>query len=271
MNKDVFWFKHDTNFGREVIMRKMAFIYGHWGKGIYWDVIEMLREQSGYKLEKDEQSLRMLCDLIGCKDEVKFLNWFNDCIKIGLLKCDETHFFCEKLTHDMVVWDNKRNAGKQGGMASVQAKVKQTLKQRSSKHSSTTSSKSQAIIEENRIEDKRTEEKIIKEKKNKIFIPPTKEEVIAYFEECGYRKEVGERAFNYYSSAGWKDSSGKPVKNWKQKMQGVWFKEEHKSIAKPTQSPYKGRVPEELRDPNANYDQLGYFTHMKPGFKQLSE
>lgn len=48
-----------------------------------------------------------------------------------------------------------------------------------------------------------------------------------YFRENGYRPDVGSQAFKYYDEAGWKDSTGKPVKNWKQKMRGVWFRDDH--------------------------------------------
>ena len=69
--------------------------------------------------------------------------------------------------------------------------------------------------------------KPIKENKS-IFIKPSVNEVIAYFEEKGYKKEIAEKAFNYYDSADWKDSKGNKVKNWKQKMNGNWFKDEYK-------------------------------------------
>jgi predicted adenine nucleotide alpha hydrolase (AANH) superfamily ATPase len=75
-------------------------------------------------------------------------------------------------------------------------------------------------------EEKRREE--IKESKKKSFIPPTEQEVIQYFLDNGYTQESGIKAFRYYSAGNWKDSEGKPVKNWKQKMQGVWFKDENK-------------------------------------------
>lgn len=52
-------------------------------------------------------------------------------------------------------------------------------------------------------------------------------EVINYFIDKGYSKESAEKFFNYYESAGWKDSNDKQVKNWKQKAQGVWFKPEN--------------------------------------------
>lgn len=57
---------------------------------------------------------------------------------------------------------------------------------------------------------------------------PTKSEVVAFFVENGYRGEIGERAFLYYSEAGWVDSRGNKVRSWKQKMRSVWFKGEHK-------------------------------------------
>ena len=49
------------------------------------------------------------------------------------------------------------------------------------------------------------------------FVPPTLEEVVAY---CAERKSsVDPRTFwDYFQTGGWKDSEGKPVKNWKQKL-----------------------------------------------------
>ena len=58
---------------------------------------------------------------------------------------------------------------------------------------------------------------------------PTEQEVIEFFTANGYRSDIASNAFNYYNSAGWRDSRGKSVLNWKQKMRGVWFKDEHKA------------------------------------------
>ena len=59
------------------------------------------------------------------------------------------------------------------------------------------------------------------------FVPPTQDEVSNYFIENGYSSDSGAKAFKYYHTGDWKDSSGKQVRNWKQKMQSVWFKEEN--------------------------------------------
>lgn len=67
-----------------------------------------------------------------------------------------------------------------------------------------------------------------KVKKSSEFSPPKKEEVVEYFIQNGYTKEAGEKAFNYYNVAEWKDAKENQVRNWKQKMIAVWFKPENK-------------------------------------------
>jgi len=67
-----------------------------------------------------------------------------------------------------------------------------------------------------------------KEGKGKEFIPPNLEEVKSYFKENGFREEIAEKAFRGYDDANWHDSKGNKVKNWKQKMNFVWFTEENK-------------------------------------------
>lgn len=73
-----------------------------------------------------------------------------------------------------------------------------------------------------------TKETSIGAKKKKEFVAPSIEDVEFYFVSNGYTKAAAHRAWNYYNAGGWKDSSGKPVINWKQKMIAVWFKDENK-------------------------------------------
>jgi len=66
--------------------------------------------------------------------------------------------------------------------------------------------------------------------KKQPFIPPTLEEVKAFFTENGYSHEGAEKAFNHYTKDGanWTDSRGNKVNNWRQKMRTNWFRDEHK-------------------------------------------
>lgn len=73
-------------------------------------------------------------------------------------------------------------------------------------------------------------------KNTNVFRPPILSEVVLYFLENGYTEQSAVKAFHYYDTAAWKDSKGNKVKNWKQKMQGVWFKDENKQSAKPKTS-----------------------------------
>lgn len=109
--KDSYWFRHDATAGRALKMRKMAFKFDHWGKGVYWDVIEILRDQSGYRYESNEESLTLLADLIGCKDAEKFTKWFNECLSVELFKEKDGFFYSEILSKNMVKWETKKKNG----------------------------------------------------------------------------------------------------------------------------------------------------------------
>jgi len=67
-----------------------------------------------------------------------------------------------------------------------------------------------------------------------LSFPPSLDSVEQYFIDNGYTKESAKKAFEYYNASltggkrKWTDSKGNVVKNWKQKMRSVWFKEENK-------------------------------------------
>ena len=68
----------------------------------------------------------------------------------------------------------------------------------------------------------------IQKKVIKKFISPSLAEVIKYFFERGYSVESAKKAHEYYSAGDWHDRNGNKVRNWKQKMIAVWFKDENK-------------------------------------------
>lgn len=164
MAKDSYWFKHDSTAGRALKMRKMTFIHGHWGKGIYWDVIEILREQSGYSFSSNENDLQMLAEIIGCKDATKFTNWFNDCVNFELFKIEKGKFFSEILRENMAAWEIKKLNGNQGGRP--KEKPNQNLNNNLNETESVTETKANHNLTDNRNETIRKEKK--REEKNNI-------------------------------------------------------------------------------------------------------
>lgn len=64
-----------------------------------------------------------------------------------------------------------------------------------------------------------------KVKKNKpSFIPPTKDELVAYINEINSKIDAQD-FINYYEATGWKNTQGKPMDNWKLTVQ-TWTKKD---------------------------------------------
>ena len=115
MSKDVYWFSHDSNASRDIKMMQLKHQYDFWGIGLYWSVIEVLREQPNYRFDSTESGLSLLSTLVMCSDMIRFENWFNDCVRIGLFKTDKNTFFSESLCERMKNWESKKANGSKGG------------------------------------------------------------------------------------------------------------------------------------------------------------
>jgi len=98
-------------------------------------------------------------------------------------------------------------SGRKGGLSKAKAELKQSLKLRSSYKDK----------DKDKIRDK-----------NKEFIPPLLLDFIQYFKENGFPENLARKVFIGYEVAQWHDSSGKKIKNWKQKCQHVWFTDDNK-------------------------------------------
>lgn len=77
---------------------------------------------------------------------------------------------------------------------------------------------------------------------------PTFEQVmeVAKLRGC---PECAKPFFDYYASAGWRDSEGKPVYSWQQKL--VLWQQREERRKKPQKPPFGGKVSTTPEDPNA--------------------
>jgi hypothetical protein len=131
----------------------------------------------------------------------------------------------QALKRDLLKYENIREKKRLAGIAS--AEIRKQNQQMSTPVESVqhTSTDSTVIVNDSVSV---SDSVIVKEKKEKKrFTPPTIQEVILYFAENGYSEKSAIKSFNYYDVAEWIDSKGNKIKNWKQKMQGVWFKTEN--------------------------------------------
>lgn len=118
MAKDSYWFAHDSTAGRGIKLRTIQALFKHEGKGYYWDVVEVLRDQDGYVYGCTEEHLFILGSLIGINEETyekTFKKWFQKCVEIGLFCVEENVFFSPVLTEKMRFWEKQKRNGSKGG------------------------------------------------------------------------------------------------------------------------------------------------------------
>lgn len=93
----------------------------------------------------------------------------------------------------------------------------------------TVAKRSQSDGSANKVKNSKVKEKHSTVKKRKVSKdPPTEQEVVDYFVEHGYTEQAAKKAYMYYAANNWTDAQGRTVQNWKQKMIGVWFKDENR-------------------------------------------
>lgn len=221
--KDAYYFSHDANARHDPKIVKLRRSMGIEGYGIYFMIIEYLREQNEYKLK-----LSSIPDFAYeiQTEESKVSQLVND---FDLFTIEGDSFYSNRLKRSMDQLNEKRR------------KLSESGKNGNAKRWGKTQPDSQTITKVsppdlNPIALKESKVKEIKEKNSKKFIPPTLDEVKEYFKENGYREEVAIKAYNYYKEGNWIDGQGNNVLNWKQKMLAVWLKEENLI---PTQKPRK--------------------------------
>ena len=204
MDKDAYYFSHDSNARHDPKIVKMLTKYKY-GYQWYFMIVEVLREQADYKYNLDEYYGNAIARELH-EDGTTVVSFIADCInEFKLFASDGKKFWSDSLLRRMKIKDQKSKIYREN--AKKRWKDKQC-------NSNAIAMQRQCIK--------------VKESKVKENNIPSLQEVKDYFLAKGYSPEIAEKAFNYYDANNWKDSKGKPVKSWKQKMIGVWFKDENK-------------------------------------------
>ena len=219
MPKDAYYFPHDSNAKDDPKCVLLIEQLGMEGYGIYWMLIETLREQPDYTYPvANIPALGRRYNTTAEKVKTVVCNYGLFTVK------DDKIFFSDSLNRRMQVLEEKRAKRSEAGRLGNTARWKTSQTDRNA-----ITMRSQFIA--SKVKKSKVNESVGKESmrgKRKPFSPPTPSEVESFFTENGYTAEAARRAFDYYTDANWHDAEGKPVLNWKQKMRGVWFKPEHK-------------------------------------------
>jgi hypothetical protein len=202
------YFSHDNGMRNDRKIKALRAKFGLVGYAVYNMLLETLCESEMLVIKWDETEIELVSgDLTIVSGELtKIIDYL---LLIGLLKRSNGYIFCEQLDKRSIEVFGKRthdldSLRKINGVILSETPVS-VLKSTQSK------------VKESKVKESKVNES-----------PPSLSDVVEYFQKNGYQKSVAERAWKGYDAAGWKDSKGKTVLNWKQKMVHVWFKDEHR-------------------------------------------
>ena len=124
--KDAYYFSHDSNARNDQRLMKVRMKYGMEGYGIYFGIIEILRETEDYTLtfsDLESISFDLRADLDKVEDVISNYNLF---VIEG-----STMFYSKSLKKRLECMDRKKQkrqeAGRLGGIASAKVKQKSTI------------------------------------------------------------------------------------------------------------------------------------------------
>lgn len=219
--KKTYYFQHDFDPTSDP---KIAYIIGRHGAtgyGLWWRIVELLHSTPNNRLPIKNYLLHSLSATLNL--DFGFVNAFiNDCInEAELLQSDGECIWSQRVFDNIGNMESRRERYAKAGKVSAEKR-----KQKSNDVEHTLNDVEHML---NDVEQTLSDVQQKKRKEKKVYIYPDQDEVIAFFIENGYKKEAAIKAFEYYNEAQWKDRDGNKVKNWKQKMRGVWFREENKA------------------------------------------
>ena len=110
-NKDVYYFSHDANALSDPKILSMRCDYGFESYGLYWAIIEMLRNESNYKLPLSKNTYRAIKMQTGTSIDIE--EFIRDCINEyvgesgnGLFNSDGKNFWSESLLRRMEKYES---------------------------------------------------------------------------------------------------------------------------------------------------------------------
>ena len=106
MAKETYYFSHDSNALTDTKILNMRADYGLEGYGLFWTIIEMMRNEEDYRLYLNKNTYRAIKTLTNTTIDVE--KFINDCIEdFGLFKKDANKFYSSSLLRRMEQKDKK--------------------------------------------------------------------------------------------------------------------------------------------------------------------
>ena len=115
--KDAFYFSHDSNARSDLKIQALRSKYGMKGYGMYWVIVEMMRESRDHTLPFNQKfAYYGFANEFSCTyEEAK--KFIDDCIyEFALFNCDENCFWSDSLNRRMDKYKQKVNVKSENGL-----------------------------------------------------------------------------------------------------------------------------------------------------------
>lgn len=231
MKKDAFYFPHYCNARHDRKIKRVIKELGVEGYGIYFMLLEVLREQTDFKFPMDD--IDLLADEFGTSEQKVRTVICN----YQLFEVDEQHrFFSMKLVFYLQPYLEKSERARIAANTRWEATKNRQLNEPSNANAYANAMQEESESNADAMQVKKSKQK--KSKESKVFIPPTLQDIQEYILEKEYNVDAN-KFFDYYDSANWTKANGEKVLSWKQTIV-TWNNKEQGTTKQP--STLKGLV-----------------------------
>lgn len=129
--KDAYYFSHDSNARHDIKIQALRSVHGLKGYGMYWVIIELMRDSNDYCLPIKKVTFLALARELDCTaDDAK--NFIDECInEFGLFISDDLNFWSDSLLSRMDRYNQKKEMqiqkGRKGGLSNKSVIIPQKL------------------------------------------------------------------------------------------------------------------------------------------------
>lgn len=171
MTKEAYYFSHDSNARHDPKILEMRSVYGAEGYGWYWIIIEMLREQSDYKIKLTKYVWNALAMQMQCSADAAH-KFVSDCInEFKLFESDGEYFWSNSLIRRMKSRDERSEKARKAAQARWQKanndKGSSDFDDVEDEQCDSNADAMQTQCDSNAIKEKKIKEKKIKENKER--------------------------------------------------------------------------------------------------------
>ena len=116
MGKDAYYFSHDANAQDDEKILDLRADYGWEGYGLYWAILELMRNQSDYRLDNGERLYKKLAMKFNV--EADFMERFvGDCCEYGLFVKEDGKIYSESFLRRMEKYEKRKQAARKAAEA----------------------------------------------------------------------------------------------------------------------------------------------------------